>query len=261
MTKSTLPCYVINLATEAVRREAIIQHLNNRSIPATIFEAYDGRKLAKETLYKHVNEPRLLKEYGPISNPEIGCALSHINVYKDILNKNLELAVILEDDVHVSSDFYSLIDATSNSFIKNHLSSDQPRMLQLTHVKRGYRFSKVPINKRYHLFKPACSVWLASGYIINLAAAKSLSTSLYPIWTVADHWSRFNEKGLVSVYALSPPAVWESPDAARSSIETERAPRFRRKKTFTLKLKQLLFDIIRPIVTQKYQNKAESRYD
>jgi len=257
MTTTTLPCYVINLPTDSMRREAITQHLTHRSIDATIFNAFDGRNLPKEALYQHVNEPRLLKEYGPISNPEIGCALSHISIYKDIVSKKLELAVILEDDVHVSTDFCSLIDATSNGFINNYLSGDQPKMLQLTHVKRGYRFSKVAINKKYHLFKPASTVWLTSGYIINLAAAKALSTSLYPIWTVADHWSRFQEKGLVALHALSPPAVWESPDAARSSIGTERAPRLKRKKTPSQKLSNYYLKLSGRLSPRSTQNEPD----
>lgn len=206
--------------------------------------------MTQAELDSHINTPLLAEEYGALSKGETGCALSHIGVYRNIVACGHQVAVILEDDVCVADDFGALLNAGPNSRFAQVLSAHQPEMLQLTHVSSGYRFTAKSLAPGRIALRPASGVWLASGYMINLAGARSLSEHLHPLWTVADHWSRFQEKGLIRLWASSPAIVWESDQAQDSSLETHRAIRLRHPKTITQKLIRLGYEIGKPFLTK-----------
>ncbi len=245
-----IPCYVINLRSETGRRDRMKEILAAQGVSPTFFEAVDGRKMARAELDAHVDAPLLAREYGALSNGEIGCALSHLAIYRDIVARNHRAAVILEDDVCVADDFGRLLNSGFEGRFGQALSSRDPEMLQLTKVARGYRFTAKPLAPGRTAMRPASSVWLASGYMINLAGAKSLSEHLHPLWTVADQWSRFQEKGLIRLWASSPAIVWESEQAQASSLEPSRASRLHHPKTLRQRVARLGYEIGRPFLTR-----------
>lgn len=98
----TIPVYLINLPrAEQRRRFALGQLAQIGSVPVMV-DAVDGRQL---------NLDRLIEEgiYSPdkaneafsrqLSMAEIGCSLSHYNMYRKIVERNDPVALILEDDM------------------------------------------------------------------------------------------------------------------------------------------------------------------
>lgn len=160
--------------------------------------------------------------------------------------------MILEDDVCFADDLSNLLDPESPEYLGQILSAERPEMIQLTTVHRGFRFSKKAFGKRNRVaVRPYSDVWRTSGYAINLAGARSLAQNLHPLWTVGDHWSRFQKKGLIALWALTPVAVWESEQAQASNLSSERKPRRKHKKTLAQRLRRIGHDIVRPIITYK----------
>lgn len=88
--------YVISLARAAGRRAAVCQHLAAHSIQFTLIDAVDGSKLSPAEIQEKV-APGVSIHAGAI-----GCYLSHLGVYQDMVDKDLKLALVLEDDARIS---------------------------------------------------------------------------------------------------------------------------------------------------------------
>lgn len=67
----------------------------DHNIQATLFRGIDGKLVSDKTIKK--NFTNLYSTFGPKSS--IGCALSHLNVWKTFLNTDANYAVIFEDDI------------------------------------------------------------------------------------------------------------------------------------------------------------------
>lgn len=256
---SQLPCYVVNLATDTKRRASMQQRLAERGIQATFFEAVDGRVMSQAELESHVNREKAALEYGPLSRGEIGTSLSHIYIYKDMVAKNIPYAIILEDDVCLSNDFADLLTTESGNGLATLFTPDQAVMVQLTHVRRGYKAGAKRLgNTGREVVKPYGGVWLTGGYFITQAAAKNLAQNLYPVWAVADFWNRFEELGLLKLWALNPNALWEAEEAQQSTLAANRTPRPKKKKTLGQKLLRVKDDLfVKPFLTRKLQHAKE----
>lgn len=243
-TMSQLPCYVVNLATDTQRRVSMQNRLAEQGLQATFFEAVDGRNMNEAELESHVNREKAAREYGPLSRGEIGTSLSHIYIYRDIIDKNIPYAVILEDDVCLSNDFAELLNTELPSCLSRQFSAEEAVMVQLTHVRRGFKTgAKLLGNSGREAVKPYDSVWLTGGYFITLAAAKNLAKGLYPVWAVADFWNRFEELRLLELWVLNPNALWEAEEAQQSTLAANRTPRPKKKKTVIQKLRRLKDDL------------------
>ena len=246
---SQLTCFVVNLATATQRREAMQALLAQHQIIASWLDAVDGRLIPEAELAQHFDAERAELEYGPMVRSEIGTSLSHINIYRQMVEQQIQYAVVLEDDVELASDFCRVL-----SQLPNALSWAEPAMVQLTYVERAYTKSGQKLGE-HRLMRPHGGVWLTSGYFITLAAAQNLLNALYPVWTVADHWRNFEAKGLLTLYALTPNVVWESELSRASHIAPERRRRRRGRKTLVDRL-YFLWDtaVVRPLFVEKLTN-------
>lgn len=242
---SQLPCYVVNLATDTRRRASMQQRLDERGIRAHFFEAVDGRIMNDTELESHVDRDKAAREYGPLSRGEIGTSLSHIFLYRAMVQNNIPYAVILEDDVCLSADFATLLDTRASDGLASLFTPEQAVMVQLTHVQRGYKAGATPIgNTGREIVKPYGGVWLTGGYFITQAAARNLAQALYPVWAVADFWNRFEQLGLLTLWALNPNALWEADEAQQSTLSAHRVARPKKNKTIGQRLRQAKNDLV-----------------
>lgn len=247
---SQITCFVVNLATATKRREAMQALLAKHNVTPTWFDAVDGRIMSEEELAKHFNAARAEIEYGPMARAEIGTTLSHLGIYRKMIEQNIPCAVILEDDVLLADDFDELLDAENKNGLASVFSPDQSVMVQMTHVERGYKSGAIKLGDR-EIVRPHSGVWLTSGYFITLAAAKRMVEALYPVWMVADHWRVFERAGILKLYALTPNAVWESPLSLVSDISPDRKSRRRDAKTLGDRLYRLWDTaVVRPLMVK-----------
>jgi len=99
--------YVITLKRAGERHRFVKKELNG--LDFQFFFGVDGNKLDVSLLEEkglYNSEIARKRKYGhsEMTLGEIGCALSHLNVYKDIVSKNYERALILEDDVFIKTE-------------------------------------------------------------------------------------------------------------------------------------------------------------
>lgn len=202
--------YIINLKDNIDRRDAMEKQLENANLNYQFIEAVKGSDLTDEQIKSKVlNYPDCLLTKG-----EIGCALSHINIYQKMVDENIEYALILEDDAIVPKN----LEKTINEIIQQ----------DIKHNKNVYLLSEVISyieNKKLHSnIYSAYHACGAHGYLINLKAAKNLLSVLNPIRYEADMWWIFRFRKYVNVYCLIPHLInTNDEDKSNSSLEKERA--------------------------------------
>jgi len=227
--------------------------LQRAGVHAEFFSAVDGRLMSEDVLERHVDRIKAEKEYGALAKAEIGTSLSHIYIYREMVKRNLPYAVILEDDVCLDSGFARLLQSGSADALESLFDASVAVMIQLSHVNRAYRRPEKSLGSTaYAAVRPYGAVWLTSGYFITLAAAKQLADGLYPVWAVADYWGRFQQLGLVELWALTPNAVWESSEAQNSNISAERKVRRKSPKTLKSRLQRIGHElIVKPLLVRR----------
>lgn len=97
--------FVVSLARATDRRAAMARHLQDMGLSFEITDAVDGRALSKTELDKLMN----CAEGVSLSPGDVGCYLSHINIYRQMVDRNIPLALVLEDDASLSPSFAPLL--------------------------------------------------------------------------------------------------------------------------------------------------------
>ena len=101
--------YIINLERRPERKEAMAKRMDILGIDATFWKAVDGKLINEEFLKE--KGIKFLPNYEdpyhkrPMTYGEIGCFLSHYNVWLDMLSNNYSMVVIFEDDVRFERSF------------------------------------------------------------------------------------------------------------------------------------------------------------
>lgn len=85
--------YCINLERNPERRENVQSEFEREGLDVAFFRATDGKAEAPEGLF--------------ITKSEWGCADSHIRVWRDMVEKGYEMALIFEDDIKLVPNFTS----------------------------------------------------------------------------------------------------------------------------------------------------------
>ncbi len=96
--------YIINLARASDRRKRIKRIFSKYDLEITFVEGVDGRDMPMEFFEKHPYLNTYLQEDRPLSKGEWATALSHLNTLKQLIDNNLDNALIFEDDVSISDD-------------------------------------------------------------------------------------------------------------------------------------------------------------
>ncbi|MDE9545148.1 glycosyltransferase family 25 protein [Xenorhabdus bovienii] len=202
--------FIVNLKKHTQRKEKMQNQANKLGLHIEFIEAVYGPEINDEKL------KRIAYDYPncKLTKGEIGCSLSHLKIYKKIIDDNIEYALILEDDAVLSENI--------TEYIKNIKNSDnirKPNVYLLSEVISYIKNYNLHSNiyKSYH----ACG---AHGYIINKKAAKKLLSKLQPIKYEADMWWIFRFRNYINVYCIIPHLIDTSDfDKKDSILEEERA--------------------------------------
>jgi hypothetical protein len=96
--------FVIHLARAEQRRPQVETLRDTLPMPVHVVEAVDGRAMTPDEIAS-VYRPRLYRPRYPfaLGPGEIGCFLSHRRVWREIVERNLDAGLIVEDDVAVDT--------------------------------------------------------------------------------------------------------------------------------------------------------------
>lgn len=217
--------YVVNMLKDTVKCAQIEAQLaKHPELDYQIWEAVEGRKLSEQEQARLIL-PEFKKRYGNgASLPAAGCSLSHASIYKDMMDKNIQCALILEDDARLAPDL-------KISECLKIINSDKPSAILLTSDFWYMKDALVKkIDDKYSIFK-LYNAYMTSGYIINEAGAELLYKINTPVQYTADAWQIFIGKGL-NLYGITPHVV-SFPDGCgeigMSSVPTKGWRKYRSK--------------------------------
>lgn len=175
-----LPIFVINLDSDIKRWDHMKYQLEY--IKCNKYErisAVDMRKPNMSDLYKDERVSLYTKftiqkkhrcDHKQIDRTgAIGATLSHYNVWKKIINDNIQIAIIMEDDMHLMSNFYDILQKEINKYNKEF------DILNLGYLKKY--FSNIDNSKFY--FGTGC-------YVVTKEVCEILCKYVFPIDTHVD---------------------------------------------------------------------------
>ena len=175
-----IPIFVINLDTDVKRWNYIKYQLDYiKSNKYERVSAVDMRNPNMSNLYKddrislytkftiqkkHRCDHKQIDRTGAI-----GATLSHYNIWKKIIEDNIQMAIIIEDDMHLMSNFYESLQKEIEKYNKEF------DILNFGYLKNI--FSNIDNSKFY--FGAGC-------YIVTKEACEILSKHVFPIDTHVD---------------------------------------------------------------------------
>lgn len=181
-----IPVFVISLLRSHDRRSAIEKQMAHLGLSFTFWDAVDGKQLSDADLANvDINLAEQLCGHS-LSLGEVGCALSHIKLYEMMVSKEIEKAIILEDDIYLHMHFKSIVDAALEKmtsdiiFIHHGKAKRWPWARQLA---EGYRLSRYLRPSR----KSSRGIISTAGYILTLAGACKLLKCAYPVRMPSDY--------------------------------------------------------------------------
>ena len=113
-----IPAYIISLPSETRRRQHVQAECAKYGIPAEIVDAVDMRHIEEAKLRELCSLPlhKKPKKQRYLTKGELGCALSHHQIYQTMLARQQEFALILEDDATFIQDPTSVVQAAFVQF-------------------------------------------------------------------------------------------------------------------------------------------------
>lgn len=223
---SSLHIYIISLASDITRRQKIESLLVGSNLSYEFVDAVYGKDLTETQLSSLNLQSVQIRLKRNLALSEIGCTLSHLKAFKDIVHKNIQWACILEDDAIFDSAFIDFIHRvksyqdlkTSNLYMlggQDGLPASKfiAKSFFSKVVLGGSVFHKTILSHQY-IFRTCC-------YLINIDMARSLLNLSNKEFFVADDWFFFHKLGIVDDIYLSD-LVNHPVDLSTSHIENDR---------------------------------------
>ena len=191
--------FIINLKKSRYRRKSISQQLDLLRLEYEFFDAVDGSILGNEELSSLYNKKWAKRHVGrPLLPGEIGCALSHIGIYRKIVKEKIPYALVLEDDTQLLP---SIVQGLKKLEL---ILAPEEAVVCLLSGCAGMINDLGTLGEGYHLRRIASAAYLAHAYVVSYEAAQRLISALFPVVQVADDWGWISHHANVELYASDP---------------------------------------------------------
>jgi glycosyl transferase family 25 len=173
-------CFVINLDRSPDRLAFMQEQCTRLRVPWQRVPAVDGGELA-------LPNPQLVDEaafnrrhHALLRRGEIGCYLSHHLALQLFLRSDAESALILEDDVALSSDLPRVLDMLARC-------ADTWDLVKLYATHPSGIITRRRLNDRHRLVSLAFRHGSSAAYVVSRAAATKLVAGMLPMTVPYDH--------------------------------------------------------------------------
>ena len=196
--------FVINLDKDKDRMASVDAQLRKLGVDYERVSGVYAKEMSEEERNWAVNRFRWWCAIGrPIVPAEIGCALSHYNIYRSM--KHGEAVCILEDDVILTDDFPIRLKE-----IESFVDVRKPQVIMLSSHNRPRSGTGIVRSR---------SAMCTDAYMITQPAAKALIKANLPMHVPCDHWWRWERKGLIELYHALPTTVSQNQVAFGTSTQ------------------------------------------
>lgn len=222
--------YIINLEHDKDRKKHMISLCNSLNITPEIINAIYGKELPNVEDYINCNKEISIKKIKRILCPgEIGCIMSHQNIYKKMIEENIQYAIVLEDDVDLSKDikYFTTFDFQILDFdillLGYHGTKSREHV-----ILKGTKVHSINLNYTiYNLLENAYGTY---GYVISLKGAKRILKQSLRFDLPIDHYTGNNE--INKVLCVYPQLVFINKKLSDESILTKERQRLNAKIKF-----------------------------
>lgn len=189
--------FLINLDKNPERLAESTRQLSAMGVAFERVKAVYGKDLSAMEKRTAVNRFRWWCAQGRrVRDGEIGCALSHLDVYQRIIGDGLDYACVLEDDNRYRDNFAEVLH----------------RVAELVDVKKAQvilftNFTDDRAQNGEIQIVPAKSDQCTAGYLITRLAAERILAANYPLHVPCDFWRRWVNAGLIELYHAFPTCV------------------------------------------------------
>lgn len=202
-----LPHIVISLRQSVERRNALRKEFEKINKKPIFFDAVDGRSKTEDELRLLTHAPLVMKK------GEVGCALSHLQVYKRMIEEDLPLLWVFEDDVIIKKTFAAILpylERFAHEYMKGRPAVLLPWTMQRVTHKVADLSTEISV---YH------SIYgiYAHAYLITKEAAANILKIQTPLRWQIDAWKFYYLLDALRIYGLNQHLV-QRPDDTESII-------------------------------------------
>ena len=193
----------------------MIRKMDSLGLQYEFYEASDGQDITEELLDEIRNQPYSFKKaFGrEMTLGEIGCAMSHLNLYKKIVEGSLDHSLILEDDIDLDERLqYVVSSARTIKTLRNKLDlvllGYSANGIDYKNAAEVSLFKKYKIGSSIYFGIPTVWNWSTIGYLIsNSGARKLLNEGLLPRMP-ADFLTANSPRYNVRLGIANRPLIW-----------------------------------------------------
>ena len=208
-----MKAFVINLDKNPERLAFMQEQFRRLGMDVERFRAIYGRGLTPEELRRHHAKVRSYIAFQKkMEPPKVALAATHCAVYKEIIDRNLPYALILEDDVKLDDGFLEALGR-----VEKFLDSSRPQYFSFN----GYGVKGTddcPPDIR-----PEKKMWCVDAYVVTRPAAERMRFANYPVLTSADSLKKFRRRYGVELYRVVPTTARQMDD--RFPTENQESPK------------------------------------
>lgn len=230
-TTGHVPLLVLTLAKATDRQVAFTKHAKKIGLAFDFVYGTDARETPGDQLIAAIDENAILANKGRrLSSGEIACAISHREIFRQVIAHAWAGALIFEDDVTIESSIHQLIvdirDAARVGSIGNEVIYLGGR--------EGFEEARIALSLRSRLrwksgikirriLRTEHAIQRTCGYFISRGACETLIDREHTIVDVADAWEmRLRNGTLSSLWMTLPPIVSHPQDLHDSLIQGDR---------------------------------------
>lgn len=245
--------YIINLKKDIEKKEYMLDLVKKYFSNYSIFEAVYGKELSTEytnNLLDFTKMQKYLKRN--LTAGEVGCSLSHIKIYEDMINNDTEKALILEDDISFDNNLLEII----NNIEKLDLNWDIILLGHHTYFSRdvdtltSFWSKKHKLSNLYNLRRPSELGYGTYGYLISRNGAIKLVNELEKFYKPIDHYT--GNDNYTNLYIITPSIIKINDYLSENHNSMEDRNNLKKSKTLYFILKKVIKDIIRFISKFKF---------
>jgi len=194
--------FVINLPEATARRESVERQLHGLGLCYEIIPAIRGNALSAEATVLNYDDTGFKRNVGRSANAgELGCALSHLAIYRIIIDQDISHALILEDDAWLNPNLPQLLQAIEQKY-----SPDQTNVFLLSWATAVSTNNLVTLWASYRVARVRSAV-CTHGYVVSNAAASALIRALFPVRHIADCFAWLRRHRIVNLLAIIPNCI------------------------------------------------------
>ncbi|XP_003964794.2 procollagen galactosyltransferase 1 [Takifugu rubripes] len=166
--------FMVNLKRRTDRRERMLRVLYEQKISCKIVEAVDGKAMNISEI--HALGIHMLPGYSdpyhgrPLTKGELGCFLSHYNIWKEIVKRRLRTSLVIEDDLRFEVFFKRRLMDLMTEVEEEGLDWD---LIYIGRKRMQVERPEKAVPNIHNLVEADYSYWTL-GYMISLQGAEKL---------------------------------------------------------------------------------------